>query len=204
VKDQLQCGSSPYFSAVTSLEGVYVAFQNGTLTSLSTQQVVDCSQPWGNVGCNGGEMNWTFSYVIKVGGIESEASYPYKGTDGTCVFDKKKVVTTISSWSSVPSGQETVMASMLYQYGPVASAVDASHTSFQMYKSGVYMSSSCKAADVDHGIAVTGYGFDGPNRIPFWKLKNSWDVTWGEQGYMKIFRGNNMCGIAAQAVVALV
>jgi hypothetical protein len=67
-------------------------------------------------------------------GIGSEASYPYTAADGTC----KKVpsVSTITSFTDVPTGSETALMTAAAQQ-PVSVAVEADQDSFQFYTGGV-------------------------------------------------------------------
>ncbi|WZZ12250.1 hypothetical protein YC2023_105339 [Brassica napus] len=57
-------------------------------------------------------------------------------------------------------------------------------------------------ARTGHAGLVVGYGVE--NSIPYWLVKNSWGSDWGENGYFKIERGKNMCGIESCASYPLV
>ena len=54
--------------------------KNGILYSLSEQQLVDCDNNDGNMGCNGGDMSLAFKYAEQ-NAIELESDYPYAGVD---------------------------------------------------------------------------------------------------------------------------
>merc|ERR1712014_542902 len=80
VKNQGQCGSCWAFSTVGGLEGAW-EIGTGTLTSMSEQQLVDCSKA--NLGCNGGSMESGFQFEEGVN-VATESSYPYTARDGSC------------------------------------------------------------------------------------------------------------------------
>ena len=109
IKDQAQCGSCWSFSNVASIEGAW-AQANGSLVSLSEQNLMDCSYAQGNKGCSGGLIDNAFSYVIKSGGLDTESSYPYTATSSkNCQFSKENVAASISKYVDIPDRDENAL-----------------------------------------------------------------------------------------------
>merc|ERR1719273_559373 len=75
--------------------------------------------------------------------------------------------------------------------GPLSIGINARR--LQTYQGGVMNPSFCLNT-LDHGVAIVGYGKD--SGLDYWKVRNSWGSDWGEDGYFRIVRGSNMCGVA--------
>jgi cathepsin L len=199
VKNQGQCGSCWTFSTTGSTEGCHF-LKTKKLVGLSEQNLVDCVTA--DQGCNGGLMTDAMTYIIKQGGIDTEASYPYTAEDGTCQWTAKNVGATLASFTNVQTGSESDLLAKA-TLGPVSVAIDASQDSFQLYESGVYNEPLCEntSQSLDHGVLVVGWGVTS-NGTDYWIVKNSWGTDWGLEGYIWMSRNlKNQCGIATMATL---
>merc|ERR1711977_531057 len=92
----------------------------------------------------------------------------------------------VQSASGETGIQKAIMAG-----GPVETAFTV-FSDFANYVSGIYHHVS-GSVEGGHAVRIVGWGVDGGNK--YWKVANSWNPYWGEQGYFRIKRGGNECGI---------
>jgi len=194
VKDQGNCGSCWSFSTTGSLEGAYYN-KYKDLQVFSEQELVSCDQV--DAGCNGGWMDDAFDFVKSNGGLATESAYPYSsgttGSTGSCQTSGYTNNANVApkSYTDVAAGSVDALMSAVAQQ-PVSIAIQANQMAFQSYKSGV-LTGRC-GNRLDHGVLVVGYGTE--NGVDYWKVKNSWGPSWGENGYIKIERSSaDLCGV---------
>lgn len=212
VRDQGQCGSCWAFSTVEQVASDSVLAGN-PLEMLAPQQLVDCEKP--DQGCNGGDPLNAYPYIIKVGGLEAETSYPYTAVTGTCKFKADKIATSIESFKLVipqcsvgDCKNQTTMEPDVLNYvktsGPASICVDAEP--WQTYTGGVLSNpTTCSGAarKLDHCVQLAGYNTKAAGSM-YWTVRNSWGLDWGEDGYIWIKTGANICGILDEVTVSTV
>merc|ERR1719193_110120 len=196
VKNQQQCGSCVAFSSMAAIETCFKK-ATGVFGDYSEQQLVDCGyQKEGANGCNGAPphayLTWAAQTKLR---LAHESQYPYKNTNPSLSCPARMPVynqgVRISDSYYTYRGDEDLMKKLVFQHGAVVASVK-SNGPFQQYKGGVF--AGCPRSDkTDHAITVVGYGRD--RGVDYWLIKNSWGPSWGENGFIRLKRGVNMCGI---------
>jgi len=203
VKNQGMCGSCWAFSTVEAIESSWFLAGHKLIT-LSEQQIVDCDVNNGDEGCDGGDTTTAYQYVMKTGGLDTEANYPYTGEDDDCSFSKANVSATISNWTYVTTNSnETEMQVALVEKAPLSICVDAE--TWQFYIEGV-IQIWC-GNNLDHCVMIVGFEdyttFFGET-VPIWLIRNSWGADWGEDGYIYVERNKDLCGVADEVTLPII
>lgn len=146
--------------------------------------MIDCNRDdeIGNFGCEGGDMTTAYSFLMDQEDIATEAKYPYEERDNLkCRYNKSlSSGYAVISFELIESGDEKLLLSKLAEHGPIAIAVDASLSSFQNYKSGIYLDSQC-STNINHAVLLVGFGTDKVTKLDYWLVKNSYGTDWGEK-----------------------
>merc|ERR1739848_176940 len=144
-----------------------------------------------------GQLPKAWEYLTNTG-IVTDNCFPYSAGSGTApqceascadseAFTKFKAQNAYTV-SGVDNMQKEVMT-----HGPIQAAFMV-YSSFMSYKSGVYKKHMWEVVPKGgHAIKIVGWGNEDGN--DYWLVANSWGPTWGLEGYFKIIRGTNACGI---------
>jgi len=143
--------------------------------------------------------------IISWKGEDLESDYKYTAETGTCERTKytaQDPITNYTCLSGPKLANETEMAAFLAANGPLSIAMDAGI--LQSYTSGIIKPTAgeCSKTSLDHAILIVGYGTEGST--PYWIVRNSWGLAWGEKGYFRIIRGKGACGLNAGVVFPVV
>ena len=99
-------------------------------------------------------------------------------------FDDDKY--TFSGLTQTASGEEDIQQ-MIMEGGPVETAFTV-YTDFEDYDGGIYQHTTGTMAG-GHAVKFVGWGVE--DGVKYWKVANSWNPYWGEDGFFRIIRGDS-------------
>lgn len=220
VKMQSRCGGCYAFSTIAAFESALLLKQksssflglfftpNPDSIDLSEQKVINCAKKYAGLtgsGCSGGQAIWAGKYLEDIG-TATEDKVPYtagfkdpcddvvgvtnlnlRKTRGLCLRTKYGYGRPVSTRENL--SDETIKG-LLFEKGPLYALI-CTTTEFQYYKSGVISISNCPTI-INHAVFLVGWDEDS------WIVKNHWSENWGEKGYFRVVKGQNMCGINSE------
>ncbi|KAK3921726.1 Cathepsin O [Frankliniella fusca] len=196
VRNQKTCGACWAFSTVETIESM-AAMKTGSVQVLSVQEIIDCAGN-GNLGCNGGDTCSLLDWLVYNNvAIEPEKQYPLNWKTNACQLKgTQEGVRVASNYTcSYLVGREDALVALIANHGPVVVAVNA--LTWQHYLGGV-VQFHCDGAPehINHAVQIVGY--DRTAAIPHYIVRNSWGTAFGDNGYLYLAMGNNMCGVGTE------
>jgi hypothetical protein len=211
VKNQGKCGSCWAHGTTAVLES-RLKLDTGTITSLSEQYLMDCETNRLCSGCCGGltedAMRWLAgdsATAYSGAGIASEAEYPYTSasgqdpTEGKCNRSAPLVAKVTGFGVLAKPVTSAAVLSGVTQYGVLSTSMDSKV--LQFYSKGVITNSSA-CENSNHVVAIVGYGTT-DDGVDFYKVRNSYGMSFGEDGYFRIsLDAADACGMQSCVVAA--
>ena len=220
IRNQSKCGSCWAFSSATVFsDRLCIASGQKIQTRLAPQDVLSCCFSCGN-GCKGGFPNAAWFYFVNHGLVSGNdfgqdgMCQPYTITNRpepnqtfttpqckrTCENGKNYLEDKVYAKNAYILTGEAQFKAEISTNGPIVASF-TTYEDYYVYKSGIYSHQTGKARG-GHAVRIVGYGEE--NGVKYWTIANTSGDRFGENGYVRIRRGTNECGIEMEAITGTV
>jgi hypothetical protein len=186
IREAGQCNAAGLIEGLFDMSAAS-CIATGKAVDLSSTYVEACCTACG--ACSGGSMTSIFDWLKNNGSVNASCmpkgpvrSCPTKCVDGSQIKPVRAQFVPVKEAGEIQHAISTV--------GPVMAYIDG--TQLETYTSGILQCKGVKPS-LNHVVSIIGWGIDGG--IPYWIASNSWGPDWGEDGYFRIERGVDACGI---------
>ena len=100
------------------------------------------------------------------------------------------------------NGTEYNIRKEIYHWGPCSTTMKVFKDFLDWDGKGIYKWNGIGnqfSPDVGHSVVIVGWGEE--DGIPYWIIRNTWGIFWGDKGYFKMIRGVNNCEIEENVFV---
>jgi len=214
VVDQGNCGSCYAMATISAVNSRFRVKSEGKMgLNLSGQNLLTCSSY--NQGCEGGYPYLAAKYGADYG-FSLDTCDPYKDgkiPEKSCSNKQCNTKFYLSDYYYIGgyygNCSEVSMMHEVMESGPIVSGFQAPYSLFS-YESGIFTGPDAKKEgaweQTNHAVVIVGWGVDTARTPPmkYWIVKNTWGKDWGEDGYFRIRRGRDECGIESMSVAPVV
>jgi len=229
IRDQSSCGSCWAFGAVEAMSDRICIASHGELqVRLSASDLLSCCTGCG-YGCDGGDPMAAWRFWVKKGIVtgtnftQHEGCRPYPFPPCEHHSNKTHYEPCKHDLFPTPKCEKSCQNSYHRTYdedkfygkeayavkdnveaiqkelktnGPLEIAFEV-YEDFLNYDGGVYVHQGGKLGG-GHAVKLIGWGEE--HSVPYWIVANSWNTDWGENGFFRILRGVDECGIESGVV----
>ena len=193
IYNQGGCGSCYAISTATTFSTRFCIKNNKTeLINFSPQNLVNCLS-----GCQGEFPDIVWDYINK-NGITTDKCLSYQGSEKSCSTkcDSKedKFKKYYSGTTKFLEDEDSIKKEIM-ENGPVTSMMNL-YKDYYDYKSGIYIHTGDDDYLGFHAISIIGWGIE--DNIKYWIIQDSYGISHGENGYLRIKIGDK-CGAGATA-----
>lgn len=210
------CGSCWAHGTTSAISDRIAIIRKGAFPeiNLSVQVLLTCDTK--NGGCHGGTQMGAYKW-IHTHGISDTTCAPYQALSYSegLVCDKLahcrecdsanncRVPThyntyKIQEYGSIPFSVQAIQNEILAR-GPVSCGI-VSDPILNCTGPGVFATN--ETGSIDHIVSIVGWG-QTTDGTPYWLIRNEWGEYWGDNGFLKLYRGNNTLKIEEDCTYAV-